>query len=259
VRGAHDRQAAVTTHFDSYAVRNRWGDLYNPDNPQSYSFLARRRKAVELLGNLDGKKLLDLGCGTGALVEPLLSTGVEYEGIDIAPTMIAVAQNHLQELGAETRFKVRVGTGASLPYGANQFDAVVAMGFLEYFDEPERMIAEVIRVAKPGARLVFTIPQKFCLDAWVVRATAPVRSVARVMLRKPPEPVERNKYTPRQFQELFQKFGCRIVGERFYNTLLLPYPITRFFPALANAAARLGEERPQFRFFATGYVLACEK
>ncbi len=254
-----DRQAVVATHFDAYAANNRWGDLYNRANPHSHSFLARRRKTVELLGDLRGKHLLDIGCGTGALMEPLLETTARYEGVDVAPQMIQVAQRHLEQLGVEGRFRVRLGSALALPYPENHFDAVAGMGLLEYFDNPEMVIREAIRVAKPGARLVFTIPQKICLDAYVVRAAAPARYVARRMLRKPTEDIERDRYTPKEFQNLFLKLGCRITGERFYNKLLLPYPVTRLMPMTAYAVARVLEPIRGFSFLTTGYILACEK
>jgi SAM-dependent methyltransferase len=252
-------QDAVTAHFDAYAVNNRWGELYNPDNPDSYSFLARRRKSVELLGDLRGKRILDVGCGTGALMEPLIGADVRYEGLDIAPTMVAVATRHLQELGAEGRFKIHLATGLTMPFENDQFDAVVGMGYLEYFDDPRSVIREAMRVVKPGGRLVFTIPKKHSLDLTMVRATGALRGLARLLTGKGAEPIGRNRYTPEEFRALFTGLGCRVVGERFYSKLPLPYPFTRFLPALAYPAARLFEDRPGFEYLATGYILACEK
>jgi len=258
MNSAADRRTAVKGHFDAYAVNNRWGDLYNPANPISHSFLARRLRCVELLGDLMGKKLLDLGCGTGALIELLARQKMEYEGVDIAPNMIQVAQIQIDQLELGPAFKVRVGSVESLPYPAASFDAVVGMGLLEYFDRPDAVIREALRVAKPGALLVFTIPQKFCLDDLIVRATRPLRTVARKLVGKPSE-IGRDKYTKQEFQRLFTDLGCKVVGERFYNKLILPYPISRFWPKLAYGMADYMEERPGFEFFATGYIVACTK
>lgn len=255
---AFDRQATVKGHFDAYAINNRWGDLYDPANPHSNSFLARRLRSVELLGDLTGKRLLDLGCGTGALVELLARQKVEYEGIDIAPNMIQVAQTHINELGLASTFKVQVGSVESLPYTAAHFDAVVGMGLLEYFDHPETVVREAIRVAKPGALLVFTVPQKFCLDDILVRATQPFRAIARKLAGKSSD-IERDKYTKEEFRKLFTNLGCMVVGERFYNKLILPYPLSSLWPKLAYGMAAYVEERPGLEFFATGYILACTK
>lgn len=256
---ASNQQDAVTAHFDAYAVGNRWGELYNPGNPDSHSFLARRRKTVELLGDLAGKHILDVGCGSGALVEPLLGADVRYDGVDIAPTMVAEATRHIRELGGDARFKVHLSSGLSMPFGDNQFDAVVGMGYLEYFDDPVPVIREAMRVVKPGGRLIFTIPLRFSLDLAAVRVTAPLRRAARRLTGKGPETIGRNRYTPAEFRALFVRQGVRVRDERFYNTLPLPYPFTRLTPRLAYAAARLVEDAPGFAFLATGYILACEK
>ncbi|RJR49550.1 MAG: class I SAM-dependent methyltransferase [Desulfobacteraceae bacterium] len=253
-----DRQFTVKGHFDALAVNNRWGDLYNPTNPHSHSFLVRRLRCMELLGDLSGKRLLDLGCGTGALVELLVQQDVEYQGIDIAPNMVQVAQTHVEELGLGATFKIQAGSVESLPYPSTYFDAVVGMGLLEYFDHPEMVIREALRVSKPGARLVFTIPQKFCLDDLMIRLTRPFRVIARSVTRKSVD-VGRDKYTRAEFQQLFTNLGCRVVGERFYNKLILPYPISRVWPRLGYRAAAWAEEKADLQFFATGYILACEK
>jgi len=253
-----DRRAAVKGHFDAYAVNNRWGDLYNPANPHSHSFLARRLRCVELLGDLTGKRLLDLGCGTGALIELLAGQQLEYEGVDIAPNMIQVAQTHIDQLGLAPGFKVRVDSVEALPYPTDSFDVVVGMGLLEYFDRPEAVIWEALRVSKPGAVLVFTIPQKSCLDDLIVRVSGPLRALVCQLAGKEGE-IGRDKYTPKDFQKLFTDLGCRVVGERFYNMLILPYPVSRMWPRLAYGVAKRVEGRPGFRFFATGYIVACTK
>ena len=255
---AVDRRETVKRHFDAYAANNRWGDLYNPQNLHCYSFLKRRLRTVELLGDLGGKRLLDVGCGTGALIEPLISSDVEYEGIDIAPNMIEIVQTHIRELGLSSRFKVRVGSVEALPYSDSHFDAVAGMGLLEYFDDPAPVIREAIRVVKPGGIMVFTIPQKFCVDDFIIRGTAPFRRFVRQIIGKSDD-IEREKYSPKEFQELFLKRGCEVAGERFYNKLILPYPISRFWPRLAYAAAAMVEENLQLKAFATGYILACKK
>lgn len=253
-----DQREVVKEHFNDYAVNNRWGDLYNPEHPQSHSFIERRRKTLELLGDLNERRLLDLGCGSGALLEGLAHQNVEYHGIDISPRMIQCASSRIEELGLTSRYSVQVGDVESLPYSPAYFDAVVGMGLLEYFDQPQRLLNEVLRVAKPGARLVFTIPKKFCLNDLLVRVTEPARAVVRAVIGKTPE-IERALYTRKAFQGLLTAAGCAIVGEADYNTLILPYPVPRFWPKLAYAAAARAEGKKGLRFFATGYIVACTR
>lgn len=252
------RQARVTAHFDAYAVDDRWGELYDARNPRSHGFLARRRKTLELLGDVRGKRVLDLGCGSGAMLGVLRGAAVEYHGIDIAPTMVAVAKRHIDQLGLGAGFRVAVGSVHALPYRSGSFDAAVGMGLLEYFDEPETVVAEALRVLKPHGTLVFTIPRRGSLDDLAVRATAPVRAGLRAITGRRGD-IGRGLYRDDEFRAVFRRLGCAIVGERFYNKLPLPYPFTKLAPRLAARAAARVEDRPGFTALATGYIVACRK
>lgn len=254
-RAAAGREA-VQAYFDAYAVDDRWGELYNPHRPHSHSFLARRRQTVELLGDLRGRRLLDVGCGSGALIELLADQDVSYDGVDASPDMVRWASRRIEELGMASRCRVQAGDAEALPYPAATFDAVAGMGLLEYFAHPQRVLTEVLRVAKPGARLVFTTPKRWSLNEVCVRLTRPARAAARRLTGKPPE-IEHRMYTKAAFQRLFTDLGCVVVGEREYNMLILPYPVSRFWPRLAYRAAAWAEGRRAFGWCGTGYIVAC--
>lgn len=255
---ASNRRAEVQTHFDNCAVGNRWGELYNPSNPDSQGFLARRRKARVLLGDLKGVRLLELGCGSGALIELLVDQEVEYYGVDNVARMVHHASECIRGLGLTSRFKVQVADVESLPYRDETFDAVIGLGLLEYFGDPQRVLREVLRVSKPGARLVFNAPRKFCLDNLLIEATGPLRAAAHLILGKPPG-IQRALYAKRQFQQLFAGLGCRLVGECGYSVKIIPYPFSLFWPGLASRAAARVEDQPGLDFFATGYLVAYVK
>ena len=248
-----ERQHSVTRHFEAYSAGNRWGELYDSSNPASHSFLARRRKTVELLGDFRGR-LLDMGCGTGSLIELLPRDGVEYRGVDIAPGMIDVARGHIQELGLSDRFQVQQGDVTAVEFPDASFDAAVGLGLLEYFDDPGRVIREAMRVVRPGGRLVFTLPLRWSADDLLVRATAPFRAVARLLSGKAPD-ITRDKYTRAEIRALFVRLGCEPAGERDYNKLLLPYPFSRLAPRSAARSSQWAEDRG-FGFFATGHIAA---
>ena len=252
------RQAEVTRHFENYSRGDRWGELYDPSNPLSHSFLARRRKAMELLGDLDGRKLLDMGCGSGPLIPSLAGSTVEYTGIDISAGMIAAAQHHIDELGIAKRFHVQVGSVDALPFAADSFDAVVGMGLLEYFDHPETVIAEALRVVKPGGPVVFTVPRRHSVNETLVGLTSPLRAIGREVTRKGRE-VDHSRFTDAEFKDLFVRQGGRVIGERLYNKVILPYPVPRFFPRVAQRAAQWAEDRDALAVFATGYIVAGTK
>jgi ArsR family transcriptional regulator len=108
---------------------------------------------VEAVGSRPFESLLDLGTGTGRLLEllaPLYNRGI---GIDASPAMLAVARANLDRAGIGNA-QVRLGDIGNLPFARNSFDVVTVHQVLHYLDEPERAIAEAARVLRPGGRLL---------------------------------------------------------------------------------------------------------
>lgn len=252
-----DRQAAVTGHFDRYAEGDRWGELYDPANPRSHSFIARRDAVVDLMGDVASARVLDLGCGTGALAGALRDKGLaRYAGIDLAPRMIEGCRANLEHLAVGPEWTADVGDVTALDFDDASFDRIVGMGLIEYFDDPRAVVKEALRVARPGALMIFTIPHRACLNEWMIKASAPFRSLGRAVTSGERPDVRRDTYSPARFRKLFEELGAPVVDERYYNKLVLPYPFTRLMPGAARAAARWAERRRGLAFTATGYIAA---
>ncbi len=96
------------------------------------------------------KDLLDIGTGTGRMIEVLGPRVVHALGIDQSREMLAVARVNLERAGL-TNTIVRLGDMYQLPLGDASFDAVVIHQVLHYADRPAAAIAEAARVLRPGA------------------------------------------------------------------------------------------------------------
>jgi trans-aconitate methyltransferase len=119
-------------------------------NPDQYGRNARfvsdlGMPVVELLAPRPGERILDLGCGDGALTIKLVQIGCALVGVDASAEMVAAAR----ALGLDAR----VVDGQSLDF-AGEFDAVFSNAALHWMKEPERVLAGVWRALKPGGRFV---------------------------------------------------------------------------------------------------------
>ena len=96
-------------------------------------------------------RALDVGCGTGVLLERIRERGVEGWGVDLSPEMLGVAA---ERLGGGARL-VRADAGA-LPFPDACFDAVASSSALHHWPDPTRTVAEMLRVLRPGGQMVLT-------------------------------------------------------------------------------------------------------
>jgi SAM-dependent methyltransferase len=96
-----------------------------------------------------GTRLLELGCGVGAVLAVLGQEfpGIELTGVDIEPKQLEFARGHLERSGVEATL---VETdAASLPFGDESFDHVWMMWFLEHVADPVAVLREARRVLAP--------------------------------------------------------------------------------------------------------------
>lgn len=112
---------------------------------KTYTALAERGLALE------GRRLLDLGSGTGTLARGFAERGATSVGLDIADPMLRSARGLADAAALPASFCV--GQAERLPFGAGAFDLVTAGQCWHWFDRP-RAAAEVRRVLKPGGCLV---------------------------------------------------------------------------------------------------------
>jgi ubiquinone/menaquinone biosynthesis C-methylase UbiE len=104
---------------------------------------------LESIGNLKGKKMLEVGIGTGLFAMEFRKRGAEVYGIDPAYNMLKIAQSR----GFEAKF----GYGEAIPYEDKTFDIVLSMTSMENSKDPDKFVSEMVRVAKDGGRVVIAV------------------------------------------------------------------------------------------------------
>ena len=127
------------------AEKTNWdAGLYD----DKHSFVWKLAAAVlELLDARSGEHILDLGCGTGHLTARIAETGAHVVGIDRSPGMIRQAKEKYPSL----RFELMDAREIQLD---GNFDAVFSNATLHWIKEPERVIAGIKKLLRPGGRFV---------------------------------------------------------------------------------------------------------
>lgn len=100
---------------------------------------------VELLAPRAGERILDLGCGDGALTVKLVAMGCEVVGVDASALQIEAAR--------KSGLDARVADGENLPFDG-EFDAVFSNAALHWMKNADSVIAGVWRALRPGGRFV---------------------------------------------------------------------------------------------------------
>ncbi|MDK9686870.1 MULTISPECIES: methyltransferase domain-containing protein [unclassified Halomonas] len=102
-------------------------------------------EVLRLLSPQPGQRILDVGCGDGALTERIMQLGADVVGIDASAEMVAAAQ--------QRGVTARVIDGHQLPFD-HEFDAVFSNAALHWMLDPQAVLAGIKRALKPGGRFV---------------------------------------------------------------------------------------------------------
>ncbi|MBD3677466.1 MAG: class I SAM-dependent methyltransferase [Rhodobacteraceae bacterium] len=163
-----DIQAVET----SYA---RWAPIYD----RTFGAITNRarRKSVEFVNSLGGS-VLEVGVGTGMSLE-FYSPDMKVTGIDFSDDMLAKAKAKVESHGFSHVKELRQMDARFLDFPDNSFDTIVAMHVVSVVPEPERVVAEMARVCKPGGTVLIT--NHFARDkgllSLIERATASLPNV----------------------------------------------------------------------------------
>jgi ubiquinone/menaquinone biosynthesis C-methylase UbiE len=125
-------------------------------------------------------RVLEIGTGTGKITMPLAESANHIVGVDISPGMIAVAEEKRRAAGIDN-IEFHVADAYGLPFEEGSFDKVIAVNVLQILKEPERVVAEAVRVLRPGGEFLnitycyrdSSIWDLFKLARWAIRFGIP--------------------------------------------------------------------------------------
>lgn len=143
------------------ARKNKSGSSY------FYNELLEFPTTLKLLGNIRGKKVLDLGCGPGINAKKMQKFGAKVKGIDLSNYLIDIAKKEASNI------EFLIGDVEKLPYKNGEFDIVVSSLVLGHIKDWKKTLSEVRRVLKRGGIFVFSsynpVTEKFVKRNWFFR------------------------------------------------------------------------------------------
>ena len=206
-----------------------------------------------LVGDVRGRRVLDLGCGTGADSVLLAARGADVSGVDISPELLTLASQRAALDGQAERIVTLCGSTHDIPVPDASIDLVFGNAVLHHVDLA-LTAREVRRVLKPGGRAIFAEP---------IRNSKTIAAVRRLIPYRQPDisPFER----PLRFDEIVS-FSSRFSSyehREFEMPFVQLMRVCHVGPALLRRVYQLDVQLlrrfPHLRHFASGIVFQVRK
>ena len=136
------------------ALAHRWWDPTSEFKPL-HAINPLRLGWIESITNLQGKRVLDVGCGGGILAESLSKAGSIVTGIDLSTKALKVAELHQLESGTTVRYR-SISAEDLAKEEPHSYDVVTCMEMLEHVPDPASVVQACANLCKPGGYLFFS-------------------------------------------------------------------------------------------------------
>ena len=135
-------------------LAHKWWDKTSEFKPL-HDINPLRLNYIDKAISLNGKTVLDVGCGGGILSESMADKGAKVTGIDLGEKALKVAQLHSLESGVGVDYKL-VSVEELAEKSPASFDVVTCLEMLEHVPDPASVVAACARLVKPGGHVFFS-------------------------------------------------------------------------------------------------------
>ncbi len=151
----HDMSNADPIELEKFSqLAHRWWDPNSEFKPL-HDINPLRLGYINRIVPLEGKAVLDVGCGGGILAESMAQLGAIVTGIDLGEKALRVAKLHLLESGRQVEYR-RIAVENPAEEQPNGYDVVTCMEMLEHVPDPESTVRACGRLVKPGGHVFFS-------------------------------------------------------------------------------------------------------
>jgi 2-polyprenyl-6-hydroxyphenyl methylase/3-demethylubiquinone-9 3-methyltransferase len=149
---AENVDPAEVRKFEQLA--SRWWDTNSEFKPL-HEINPLRLEYIDAQAGLNGKRVVDVGCGGGILAESMAARGATVIGIDMGKAPLDVAKLHLLESGLEVDYR-NMSAEALATEMPGEFDVVTCMEMLEHVPDPASVVNACATLVKPGGQVFFS-------------------------------------------------------------------------------------------------------
>ncbi|HET6583376.1 MAG TPA: methyltransferase domain-containing protein [Nannocystaceae bacterium] len=150
---------------DNRAYYDAFSERYDRGRDRGYHKLIDDQAAALVRRVGEGGDVLEVGCGTGLLLQRVAGFARTAIGIDLSPGML--------ERARARGLEVVEGSATALPFTDDRFDVAYSFKVLSHVPELERALAEMLRVVRPGGHIVFDIYNRWSLRYAIKRLFGP--------------------------------------------------------------------------------------
>src|SRR5262245_21144023 len=157
MRAEYANQQNVNDYFESRVAY--WESVYSDDRLLPAIYQERHKTALEWIHDLDlppNARILEVGCGAGLMSVALARNGYTVAALDSTTAMIRKTWSNAVNQGVQDRIRIYSADVHALPFAAQTFDLVIAIGVLPWLHSERLALQEMRRVLRPGGHLLLT-------------------------------------------------------------------------------------------------------
>ncbi len=159
------RTSRILSEVEQFnAIGGEWWDEHGPFRPLHMLNPLRMEYLVAQIGQMKGRRILDIACGGGLVCEPLARLGAQVTGIDTSANAIAAARAHAAAQGLEIDYRMaaleeleaRGERREARNKNLDSYDVITALEILEHVADPAAFVANAARLLRPGGLIIFS-------------------------------------------------------------------------------------------------------